>query len=234
MTFLHFIRRTHLYMGLFLLPWMIMFGVSTIPINHTFSPNPVTWTQVAEREFDATVPAAGENLRPIGREMMNAAGVQGGYFVNRANPRQVNVNHPNFLTPVRIIYYADRSRITVEHRNFSARQFITSMHTRGGYDMGGVWDSVCRHGLRGAAAVECDRHLHVVALAGHAGMGMAGARVRRHLLRHHCRDALRLDGRIPCTAYNCFPSPDVMRSMSSVPRTYSTNSGDAVFVSRTR
>ena len=53
MTFLHFIRRTHLYMGLFLLPWMIMFGVSTIPINHTLSPTPVTWTQVAERQFGA-------------------------------------------------------------------------------------------------------------------------------------------------------------------------------------
>ena len=142
MTFLHFIRRTHLYMGLFLLPWMIMFGVSTIPINHTLSPNPVTWTQVAEHRFEGAVPDAGENLRPFGREMMDAAGVSGGYFVNRANPKQVNVNHPNFLTPVRIIYYADQARLTVEHRNFSLRQFITSMHTRGGYDMGGFWDSV--------------------------------------------------------------------------------------------
>jgi hypothetical protein len=142
MTFLHFIRRTHLYMGLFLLPWMIMFGVSTIPLNHTLSPNPVTWTQVAEHRFDTPVPEAGANLRPIGRQMMTAAGVMGGYFVNRANPQQVNVNHPNFLKPVRIIYYADQGRLTVEHRNFSARQFITSMHTRGGYDMGGIWDSV--------------------------------------------------------------------------------------------
>ena len=87
MTFLHFIRRTHLYMGLFLLPWMIMFGVSTIPISHPLSPNPVTWTQVAEHSFDATVPAAGENLRPLGRQMMDAAGVNGGYFVNRDDTR---------------------------------------------------------------------------------------------------------------------------------------------------
>jgi len=42
----------------------------------------------------------------------------------------------------RIVYYADQGRITVEHRNFSARQFITGMHTRGGYDLGGGWDSV--------------------------------------------------------------------------------------------
>ena len=31
MTFAHFVRRAHLYTGLFLLPWVIMFGVSTIP-----------------------------------------------------------------------------------------------------------------------------------------------------------------------------------------------------------
>ena len=39
MTFAHFVRRAHLYTGLFLLPWVIMFGVSTIPINHQ-SPEP--------------------------------------------------------------------------------------------------------------------------------------------------------------------------------------------------
>ncbi|RPI51930.1 MAG: hypothetical protein EHM55_17750 [Acidobacteria bacterium] len=142
MTFSHFVRRAHLYMGLFLLPWVIMFGVSSIPLNHVASQVPPTWTQVAEHRFAAALPGAGENLRPLGREMMNAAGVDGGYFVNRANPQQVNVNHPHFLAPVRIIYYADESRLTVEHRSFSTRQFITGLHFRGGYDMGGFWDSV--------------------------------------------------------------------------------------------
>jgi len=121
---------------------VVMFGVSSIPLNHNTSPQPVTWKQIAEQRFDADVPAAGENLRPLGREMMNAAGVTGGYFVNRANPRQVNVNHPDFLTPVRIIYYADQNKLTVEQRDFAMRQFLGGMHTRGGYDMDGFWDSV--------------------------------------------------------------------------------------------
>jgi hypothetical protein len=142
MTLSHFVRRAHLYMGLFLLPWVVMFGVSSIPLNHATSQTPVTWTQVAEHRFKAPLPAPGANLRPLGRDMMNAAGVSGGYFVNRANPRQVNVNHPHFITPVRIIYYADRGTLTVEHRDFSPRQFLTGLHFRGGYDMGGFWDSV--------------------------------------------------------------------------------------------
>jgi len=142
MTFAHFVRRAHLYTGLFLLPWVIMFGVSTIPINHNSAPAPPTWTRVAEHPFRADVPAAGGNLRPLGRAMMNAAGVDGGYFVNRAGANHVNVNHPDFLTPARIIYDIERQTLSVERRDFAMWQFLSGMHTRGGYDMGGFWDSV--------------------------------------------------------------------------------------------
>ena len=142
MTFQHVVRRSHLYMGLFLLPWVVMFGASSIPLNHISVPDPPTWAQVAEHAFDAEVPASGADLRPFGRQMMDAAGVEGGYFVNRVNPRQVNVNHPNFLRSVRIIYHADRKRLITERRELTLRSFISGLHTRGGFDLGGVWDSV--------------------------------------------------------------------------------------------
>jgi hypothetical protein len=142
MTFLHFIRRTHLYMGLFLLPWVIMFGVSSMPLNHTTTPEQATWTKIAEYPFNGAVPGTGENLRPIGREIMNVAGVSGGYYVYRANPRLLTVGAPDFLTPIRINYRIDEQKLTVERREFSMQPFITGMHFRGGYDMDGFWDSV--------------------------------------------------------------------------------------------
>jgi hypothetical protein len=141
MTFAHLVRRAHLYTGLFLLPWVIMFGVSTIPINHQ-SPETAAWTRLAEHSFDAPVPASSENLRPLGREMMNAAGLEGGYYVYRVNPRQVQAGHPRFLAPLRISYFPEERRLVVEQRPFSLRAFLSGMHTRGGYDMGGFWDSV--------------------------------------------------------------------------------------------
>lgn len=141
MTFAHFVRRAHLYTGLFLLPWVIMFGVSTIPINHQ-SPEPAEWTRLAEHRFDAPVPASSENLRPLGRDMMNAAGIEGGYYVYRVNPRQVQAGHPRFLAPLRINYFSEERRLVVEQRRFSLRPFLSAMHTRGGYDMGGFWDSI--------------------------------------------------------------------------------------------
>ena len=141
MTFSHVVRRAHLYTGLFLLPWVIMFGVSTIPINHA-SPESAEWTRIGEHAFDAPVPASSENLRPLGRRMMNAAGIEGGYWVYQVNTRQVQVGHPDFLAPVRLNYFAQEKRLVVERRPFSLRSFLSGMHTRGGYDMGGFWDSV--------------------------------------------------------------------------------------------
>ena len=34
MTFSHLNRRTHLYLGLALLPWFVMYGISSVPFAH--------------------------------------------------------------------------------------------------------------------------------------------------------------------------------------------------------
>src|SRR4030095_6454033 len=81
-------------------------------------------------------------LRGLGREMMNAAGISGGFYINRPNPRQGNVHHPTFLGPSRVFYYVDEKRIVAERREFVPRMFITALHTRGGYRLGGFWDSI--------------------------------------------------------------------------------------------
>ena len=142
MNFSLLVRRTHLFLGLFLLPWVIMFGVSSLPLNHTGARVQPKWTPIADLPFTADVPAPGGNLRALGAEMMAAAGIKGGFHVNRPNPRQINVNHPNFAHPTRIIYHLEQKRLVAETREFLFRPFITSMHTRGGYNLGGFWDNV--------------------------------------------------------------------------------------------
>ena len=144
MSFLHLVRRTHLYLGLFLLPWVIMFGVSSIPLNHNSPTAPAVWIKLTEIPFSAAMPATNkaEDLRGVGREMMNAAGVSGGFYVNRPNPRQINVNHPRFLGSTRLFYYIDEKRLVAERQAFAPRMFVTNLHTRGGYTLGGFWDSV--------------------------------------------------------------------------------------------
>ena len=144
MSFLYLVRRTHLYLGLFLLPWVIMFGVSSIPLNHNTPTAPPAWTKAIDVPFSASVPATNkaEDLRGVGREMMNAAGVAGGFYVNRPNPRQLNVHHPKFMGSTRLFYYIDEKRLVAERQAFAPRMFITGLHTRGGYTLGSFWDSV--------------------------------------------------------------------------------------------
>jgi hypothetical protein len=144
MSFRHFVRRTHLYLGLFLLPWVIMFGVSSIPLNHGDESERATWAPIADRPFavappDSSDPAA---LHALGREMMNAGGVTGGFWVYRAGPQRVDLGHPNFLHPIRATYFIDQRRLLVERRGVAFEDVLTGMHTRGGYDLGGFWDSV--------------------------------------------------------------------------------------------
>ena len=135
------IRRTHLYLGLFLLPWVVMFGVSSLPINHTGAEPPPVWTVRADVPFAAVVPAPGENLRPLGREMMAAAGISGQFLMNRSNPRQIILNRPSFLHQTRLVYSVDEQRLVDEERTLELRSLLVSLHTRAGFYVGGVWNN---------------------------------------------------------------------------------------------
>jgi hypothetical protein len=144
MSFLLFVRRTHLYLGLFLLPWVVMFGVSSIPLNHSAESNRPAWTPVTEATFSVQPPpgSSAEALRPLGEQMMKAAGITGGFWVYRASPQRIDAGHPNFLHPIRATYYVDQKRLLVERRDVGLEDFLSGMHTRGGYNLGGFWDSV--------------------------------------------------------------------------------------------
>jgi hypothetical protein len=137
MTGLLVIRRVHLYLGLFLLPWVIVFGISSLPLNHTSLQRPVTWTPRATVPFQMDLPADAD-LRALGRQILDAAGLGpgGGFNVSRPNPRQVTVNRPRFFGFTRVIYRADQQQLTVEDRVAEWPQFLGAMHTRAGFYLG--------------------------------------------------------------------------------------------------
>jgi hypothetical protein len=131
------IRRLHLYLGLFLLPWVIVFGVSSLPLNHTSLQRPVTWTPRATMALQLEVPPDAD-LRAVGRQILEASGLggEGGFNVSRPNPRQVVVNRPRFLGFTRVTYRLDQQQLTVEDRSTAWPQFLSAMHTRAGFYLG--------------------------------------------------------------------------------------------------
>jgi len=142
MTLSHLNRRLHLYLGLSLLPWFFMYGISSIPFAHNAyfaardaAKNLPLWTLRAEGALDVPVPDDPEGLRRLGRQLLNEAGIQDRSFgVYRQNPTQINVYAYSFRQSTQIKYFTGEKRYTVEDRRFRWDQFLTGMHARGGFE----------------------------------------------------------------------------------------------------
>jgi len=145
MTFQLLNRRTHLYLGLGLLPWFLMYGISSIPFAHAqyFADRDARtglplWTTREDRTVEVPV-SDGEDLRVVGRRLLDEAGVDAPNFgVSRPNRNQVTVNAFSFRQSTRVIYRISQGRLTVEDRRFRWDQFLTGMHGRGGFAQEGL------------------------------------------------------------------------------------------------
>jgi hypothetical protein len=146
MTFTHFNRRLHLYLGLALLPWLFMYGISSIPFAHNqyFERRDAAkglpmWTLRATRTVDAAIPEDPRQLRAFGASLLQQAGITADtYGAYRQTASQVNVYVYSFWKSTQLKYFADQKRLTVEDRRFRWDQFLTGMHARGGFEQDGL------------------------------------------------------------------------------------------------
>jgi hypothetical protein len=143
MTFAHLNRRTHLYLGLALLPWFFMYGLSSIPFAHSqyfdaldAAKQLPLWTMRMDRTVDLPVPGEDDRLmRAFGAAAMQEADLGGASFgVYRQSPNQINVYAYSFMKSTQLKYFVDTKRLTVEDRRFRWDHFLTGMHARGGFE----------------------------------------------------------------------------------------------------
>jgi hypothetical protein len=148
MTFAQLNRRTHLYLGLALLPWFFMYGISSLPFAHTqfFEQRDAAkglplWTLRSDRVSDVPPPDDDKALRAFGAELLREAGITGTSFgTYRQSANQINVYSYSFWKSTQLKYYLDQQRVTVEDRRFRWDQFLTGMHGRGGFEQDGLLD----------------------------------------------------------------------------------------------
>ncbi|MGH9659018.1 MAG: hypothetical protein ACRD96_10775 [Bryobacteraceae bacterium] len=143
MTFQHFNRRLHLYLALSLLPWFLMYGLSSVPFAHQGLLDPMyndgvpLWTLRHERAYEIAVPEDGE-LRPVGERIVRDTGLEGSFGAHRVSPKVLEVYVHTFRHASRARYYIDQKKLTVEDRRFRWDHFLTGMHARGGFDQPGL------------------------------------------------------------------------------------------------
>ena len=139
MKFPHFNRRLHLYLALVLLPWFLMYGVSSIPFSHNQYFNELDqkkgvplWTLRLEKPYEVAVPEG--ELRPLASQVVRDLELKGTYGAYRPpGGKHIEIYAATFLHATRARYYPEEKRITLEDRRFRFDQFLTGMHARGGF-----------------------------------------------------------------------------------------------------
>ncbi len=135
-------RRTHLYLGMLLLPWMAMYALSTVVFNHgdTFRPaRPANqaWTTLWEKDYTIEIPAENDALRDTVRRMLTDNGISGAFGVQRQGGQRLTINAPNFRRPLRLTYDIAGKKLRAEQRANSAIEVLLRLHERTGYGAGG-------------------------------------------------------------------------------------------------
>jgi hypothetical protein len=133
------VRRIHMYSGLFLAPWMVMYALSTMVMTHrqtvqSFynSKNPA---MVTERELDYTRSFPSTATREqIADQILLDIGLDGTHSVSGGrNNQPLVINRQHALAPRRITFDAAAGKIKIERQEFRTPAFLERMHRRRGY-----------------------------------------------------------------------------------------------------
>jgi hypothetical protein len=133
-------RRLHLYLGLALLPWFVIYGVSSLAFSHPawFQAPPgeakKDWVVRSERAYEIEIPPR-PDWRAVGARIRRDVGMDGGYGVWRPpGQNRIEVIHQRFLSASRAVYLPAEKKLVIEDRRFRWGAFLTGMHARGGFE----------------------------------------------------------------------------------------------------
>ena len=138
MSFNTVIRRIHLYLALFLTPWILMYAMAVFSGNHRglFMKGEPPFVKF-EKEKEQIYPAAfSENLEPrvIGEQILADLGLEGTYIVRHNKERGIYlILRRDPVTPRRITYIPAEEKLVVERQLFRTVNFLQGLHRRQGY-----------------------------------------------------------------------------------------------------
>lgn len=151
MTFTLILRRIHMYLALFLTPWVLVYGLSTVVMNHMpffSSLYGDSWGKsYVEKEttYDkplplAVDPKASPEARPkidveaAAAQILQDLGMDGAHWAGtKSKGTQVVINRNSILGPREItVTPADKS-LVIKRQTFQLPLFLRRLHSRRGY-----------------------------------------------------------------------------------------------------
>jgi hypothetical protein len=132
------IRRVHMYLGLFLVPWMLMYAASTMVMNHRelvesfySSKQPA---MVRERELEYTREFSPETKREqMAEAILEDLGLEGTHRVSGGNGKPIVIDRHHAFAPRKITWNPGTKKLVIEKQEFRSATFLERMHRRRGY-----------------------------------------------------------------------------------------------------
>jgi hypothetical protein len=134
------IRRTHMYLALFLTPWMIIYALSGLVLNHGqavrnfYGAKFGQMEKVGERPYTITF-SEDADARAIGAHILEEMGLSGAFGVQGTakSPRLV-INRNGAFAQHRITFVRAEQKLIHEKQAFSLPVFMNRAHFRHGYE----------------------------------------------------------------------------------------------------
>ena len=134
------IRRVHLYLALFLTPWMLVYALSGLVLNHAetvrgwYGGKFNDFEKLEERPYTAAF-SADAPARLIGAQILADLGLAGSFNVQGtpAQPKLV-ITRNAALTAHRVTYFRTENRLLIEQQSPSTPVMLYRLHFRHGYE----------------------------------------------------------------------------------------------------
>jgi hypothetical protein len=138
MSFKIVLSRTHMFLALFLTPWIIMYALAVFGGNHRDlfmkgGPPYVEFEKEMEKNYQA---AFSEDVEPemIAEQILTDLGMEGSYFVRQNKQKGIYIiTRRDPVTPRRITYTPAEEKLVVERQIYSTVNFLQGLHHRLGY-----------------------------------------------------------------------------------------------------
>lgn len=135
-----------MYAALFLAPWLLMYAVSTMVMNHRSlfvkrnAPAPKPLGKEREVSYQGSFPENAD-ARMMGRQILASLDLEGAFNVRREGAAVV-ISRNDMLSPRRITITPQDGKLVVERMPNPPHSFLERFHRRRGYDTGYVVDTV--------------------------------------------------------------------------------------------
>lgn len=142
------VRRTHMYLALFLTPWVLMYTLSTMAMNHRehlrpiYGEGPPQFIEGAHRAYNASFPQDA-TPRQKAVQILRDLGLDGAHNVAKpAADGTLVINRFDLVNPKRLTYLPAQEKVIIERMEFRAPAFLERFHRRRGFQTDYLTDDI--------------------------------------------------------------------------------------------